>query len=93
MYLKFITHPSLSTCSSFIFLCKFAYMIMAIRFIELQKKELQNGRHDGKRKKYSIEEMSPFPTVFFKVELDLAILQEIGILQQLQFSTVSLFAV
>ena len=45
------------------------------------------GRHDGKRKNYSIEEISPFPTVFFKEEIDLAILQETGILQQLQFST------
>ena len=45
------------------------------------------GRHDGKREKYSVEEISPFPTVFFKEEIDLAILQEIGLLQQLQFST------
>ena len=46
-----------------------------------------------KGKKYSIEEISPFPTVFFKEEIDLAIHQEIGLLQQLQFSAVSLFAV
>ena len=46
-----------------------------------------------KGKNYPIEEISPFPTVFFKKEIDLAILQEIGILQQLQFSAVSLFAV
>ena len=45
------------------------------------------GRHNGKRKKYSVEEISPFPTVFFKEEIDLAILQEIGILHLLQFST------
>ena len=40
----------------------------------------------GKGKKYSEEEISPLPTVFFKEEI--AILQEIGtcILQQLQFS-------
>ena len=50
------------------------------------------GRHDGKRKNYSLEEISPFPTVFFKEEIDLAILQEICILQQLQVSAVSLFA-
>ena len=54
-------------------------MIMAIRF--------------GKRKNYSVEEISPFPTVFFKEKIDLAILQEIGILQQLHFLPVSLFAV
>ena len=67
---------------------------MAIRFIELQKKKKclwkmgqKLGRHDGKRKSYSVEEISPFPTIFFKEEIDLAILKEIGILQQLQFST------
>ena len=37
MYLKFITHPSLSTCRVFFY--KFAYMIMAIRFIEIQEKK------------------------------------------------------
>ena len=41
----------------------------------------------GKRKNYLAEEISPFPTVFFKEEIDLAILQKIGILRQLQFST------
>ena len=40
-----------------------------------------------KGKNHSVEEISPFPTVFFKEEIDLAILQEMGILQQLQFST------
>ena len=74
-------------------------MIMAIRFIEIQEKKKclwkkwDIGRHDGKRKKYSIEEIPPFPTVFFKEEIDLALLQEIGILQQLQFFASSLFAV
>ena len=48
---------------------------------------LKLGRHDGKRKNHLLEEISLFPTVFFKEEIDLAILQETGILQQLQFST------
>ena len=75
-------------------------MIMAIRFIEIQKKKKCLWRKWDKRladmmekgKNYSIEEISPFPTVFFKEEIDLAILQEICILQQLRVSAVSLFA-
>ena len=44
MYLKFITHPSLSTCSSFFY--KFAYMI---RFIEIQKRNQVCGKKWDKR--------------------------------------------
>ena len=71
-------------------------MIMAIQFIEIQtlKKKCLWKKLDKslahtmeKGKKYSVGGISPFPTVFFKKEIDLAILQEIGILQQLQFST------
>ena len=36
-----------------------------------------------KEKNYSVGEISPFTTVFFKEEIDLAILQEIGIPQQI----------
>ena len=70
---------------------------MTIQFIEIQKKRnkcLWKKKWDKsladrmeKRKNYSVEEISPFPTVFFKEEIDLTILQEIGILHQLQFST------
>ena len=44
-----------------------------------------------KGKNYLVEEISPFPTVFFKEEKDLAILQEIGI-NNFNFPPVSLFA-
>ena len=47
-------------------------MIMAIRFIEIQKKKMSVEKWDKnladmmeKEKKYSVE-MSPFPTVFFQ---------------------------
>ena len=46
-----------------------------------------------KGKKYSIEEISSFSQSIFKEEIDLAILHEIGILQQLNFPPVLLFAV
>ena len=55
--------------------------------MSVEKMGQKLGRHDGNRKNYSVEEISPFLTVLFKEEIDLAILQEIGILQQLQFST------
>ena len=62
-------------------------MIMAIRFIEIQKKKMSVEKMGKsladmmeKGKNYSVEEISPFHTVFFKEEIDLAILQEIGIL-------------
>ena len=67
-------------------------MIMATRFIEIQKRKRNVcGKSLAdmmeKQKKKSVEEISPFTTVFFKEEIDLAILKEIGIHQQLQFST------
>ena len=71
-------------------------MIMATRFIELKKKEMSVEEWDEsladmmEKEKiiFSRRNFSFFPpTVFFKEEIDLAILQEIGILQQLQFST------
>ena len=67
-----ITNPSLSTYSSFFL---FAYMIMAIQFIEIQKKCLWKKWDKSlvdmmeKGKKYSVEEISPFPTVFFEEEM------------------------
>ena len=53
--------------------------------MSVEKWDKKLGGHDRKRKNYSVEEISPFSTVFFKEEI--AILQEIVILQQLQFST------
>ena len=69
-------------------------MILAIRFIEIKKKKCLWKKWDKsladmmeKGKNYLVEEISPFPRVFFKEEIDLAILQEKGILQKLEFIT------
>ena len=69
-------------------------MIMAIRFTVKHKKRNVCGKNGMKsltdmmkKEKLFRRRNFSFPTVFFKEEIDLAILQEICILQQLQFST------